>query len=468
VTSPRSGALARLALRFTEFSERHGPDAFVFALLFTAVTFAAGLLVSSPGELVDAWGKGLWELLRFTMQMVLILVLGYVVASARPVHRLIARLAGATTDPRAAVVMVAVFAMLTSWLNWGFSLIFGALLAREVARRVPDVDYRALAASTLLGLGSIWAQGLSGSAALQMATPGALSPRVREIIAHGGVVPEGIVGLTHTIFLWQSFAAVAIEIVVVSVLVWLYTPTGAAARTARDLGIELPPEEPPEEDRPLRPGEVLEHSRLLSFGIVLLGGAFAVRSFLKAGGGLTAITLDLILLLLLLLGAALHGTPARLMRAVREATPATWAVILQYPFYAGIAGMISYTPLAERIAGFFVAFASRETLPPVIGIYSALLGVFVPSGGGKWIIEAPYVMEAAHRLQVHLGWMVAVYDLGEAVANLVQPFWMLPTLALLKLQARDVMGYTFLVFLVLAPLCTLLVWLLGMTLPYPL
>ena len=100
--------------------------------------------------------------------------------------------------------------------------------------------------------------------------------------------------------------------------------------------------------------------------------------------------------------------------------------------------------------------------------YSAVLGVFVPSGGGKWIIEAPYVMEAAHRLQVHLGWMVAVYDLGEAAANLVQPFWMLPTLALLGLKARDVMGYTFVVFLVLMPLCVALVWLLGLTLPYPL
>lgn len=465
---PGDGLVARLALRFTDFTERWLPDAFVFALIATSITFAAGLGVSPPGDVVDAWGRGFWELLRFTMQMVLILVLGYVVASARPVHRLIVRLAGLTPDPRGAVVMVAVFAMLTAWLNWGFSLIFGALLAREVARRVPGVDYRALAASTLLGLGSIWAQGLSGSAALQMATPGALSPRIREIVSHGGLVPEGLIGFPHTIFLWQSFAAVAVEVVVVAVLVWLYTPTGAAARTAADLGVALAPPPGGEDEGPRRPGERLEHSRLLTLSFVALGAAYVVRSFLHAGGGLTAITLDLILLVLLLLGALLHGTPARLMRAVQEATPATWAVVLQYPFYAGIAGMIAYTPLSERIAAFFVAFATRETLPPVIAVYSAVLGVFVPSGGGKWIIEAPYVMETAHRLQVHLGWMVAVYDLGEAVANLVQPFWMLPTLALLGLKARDVMGYTFVVFLVLAPLCVVLVWLLGLTLPYPL
>ena len=465
---PGAGLVARLALKFTDFTERWLPDAFIFALLATLVTFAAGLLVSPAGDVVDAWGRGFWELLRFTMQMVLILVLGYVVASARPVHRLIVRLAGLTGEPRAAVVLVAVFAMLSAWLNWGFSLIFSALLAREVARRVAGVDYRALAASTLLGLGSIWAQGLSGSAALQMATPGALSPRIREIVSHGGLVPDGLIGFPHTIFLWQSFAAVAIEIVVVSILVWLYTPTGAAARTAAHRGIALPPRPDEREPAPGRPGEALEHSRLLTLGVVALGGAYAARSFMKAGGGLTAITLDLILLALLLLGALLHGTPARLMRSVQEATPATWAVVLQYPFYAGIAGMIAYTPLSEQIASFFVTFATRETLPPVIAVYSAALGVFVPSGGGKWIIEAPYVMEAAHRLQVHLGWMVAVYDLGEAAANLVQPFWMLPTLALLGLKARDVMGYTFVVFLVLMPLCVALVFLLGLTLPYPL
>jgi len=164
----------------------------------------------------------------------------------------------------------------------------------------------------------------------------------------------------------------------------------------------------------------------------------------------------------------LHWTPARLMRSVREATPATWGVLLQFPFYAGISGMITYTHLNARIAHFFVSISSPRSFPPLIASYSALLGIFVPSGGSKWVIEAPYVMQAAHDLRVHLGWMVAVYDLGEALANLLQPFWMLPTLALLGLRARDVMGYTFLTFLVLFPLVLVLVTLLGATLPYPL
>jgi short-chain fatty acids transporter len=164
----------------------------------------------------------------------------------------------------------------------------------------------------------------------------------------------------------------------------------------------------------------------------------------------------------------LHGTPARLMRAFKEATPATWGVVLQFPFYAGIAGMITETALNERVARVFVGLSSRLTFPPLIAAYSALLGIFVPSGGSKWVIEAPYVMRAAHELHVHLGWTVAVYDLGEALANLVQPFWMLPVLGLFGLRARDVMGYTFVVFLVLLPLVLVLVTVLGATLRYPL
>jgi short-chain fatty acids transporter len=156
------------------------------------------------------------------------------------------------------------------------------------------------------------------------------------------------------------------------------------------------------------------------------------------------------------------------MRAVQEATPAIWGVILQFPFYAGIAGIITTTHLNEQVANMFVRFSTASTFPPLVALYSAVLGVFVPSGGSKWVIEAPYVMSAAHTLEVHLGWVVSAYDLGEALANLLQPFWMLPVLGLFKLGARDVMGYTIIVFLALAPVVLVLVALLGMTLSYPL
>jgi short-chain fatty acids transporter len=143
-------------------------------------------------------------------------------------------------------------------------------------------------------------------------------------------------------------------------------------------------------------------------------------------------------------------------------------VILQFPFYAGIAGMITYTHLNERIASFFVSVSTRTTFPALLAIYSAILGVFIPSGGSKWVVEAPYVMRAAHDLKAHLGWTVVTYDLSEACANLVQPFWMLPILGLFGLRARDVMGFTALVFLVLFPLVLVMVTVFGMTLGYPL
>ena len=279
----------------------------------------------------------------------------------------------------------------------------------------------------------------------------------------------GVIGFTHTIFLWQSLVSVAVEVIVVTTVMWAATPPVSRARTAAALGIPLEADEPaPPRPAVVPPGAWLEHSPLLSLVVVALGAAYLVRYFAATADPLNALTLNVVNLLFLLAGVLLHGTPARLMHAVQAATPAVWGVILQFPFYAGIAGIITTTHLSERVADLFVRVSTPATFPPLVAIYSAVLGVFVPSGGSKWVIEAPYVMAAAHELRVHLGWVVAAYDLGEALANLVQPFWMLPVLGLFHLRARDVMGYTLIVFAVLAPVVLALVALLGRTLPYPL
>src|SRR5688500_10198951 len=235
------GLVARAAIRLTAWTEKWIPDAFVFALLATFIVFAAAL-VSTPSsftQVVDAWGNGFWDLIPFTLQMSLIIITGHVLATSAPVGKAIRAIAGWPRTPRGAVALVAFFAMATSWFNWGFSLIFSAVLAKEVARRVPGVDYRALAAASVLGTGSVWAQGLSGSAALQMATPGALQPQIRDIVAHGGVVPGGIIPFSETIFLWQSFVSVIVEMAVVTLVMWLATPPASKAKTARALGIDL-------------------------------------------------------------------------------------------------------------------------------------------------------------------------------------------------------------------------------------
>ena len=459
----RVNAFERFAGRTTAIAERWMPDAFVFALVATMAVLAGALLVdpamrAAPLRIIDAWGEGFWTLIPFTLQMTMIIIGGYVLATAPPVFRVIARLASRPRTAKGAVVLVAVVAMLTSLLNWGFSLIVSAILAREVARRVPAADYRALAASAFLGLGTVWAQGLSGSAALQMARASSMPARLAEVV--GGPIP-----LTETIFRWQSLVAVGIEIVVVSSLAWLYAPGEGRGRSADDLGVTFGPVGSPALPAPSGPGERLEQSRWLLMPVVLLGIVYLVRSVVARSStvsdALNALDLNTINLLLLTAGAALHGSPASLIRAVREATPATWGVLLQFPFYGGIFGIMTGTALSAAIAGVFVRVASPTLYPAMIVTYSALLGIFVPSGGSKWVIEAPYVLQSARELGVSAGWMVVTYDLGEAIANLLQPFWMLPTLALLGLKARDIMGYTYLVALVLFPLVLVLVTVLA-------
>jgi short-chain fatty acids transporter len=468
-----TGVVARAALALTAWTERWIPDAFIFALLATLVVVLAGVTLTpaSFGQVVDAWGRGFWDLIPFTLQMTLVIITGHVLATSPPMRRLIATLAAWPRSPQGAVAFVAFFAMASSWINWGFSLIFSAVLARAIARRLQQVDYRALAAASFLGLGTVWAQGLSGSAALQMATPGALPSAIRDIVARGGIVPGGLITFRHTIFLWQSIVSVVVEMALVTAVMWLAAPPAGRARTASQLGIDLGRDDVRSDAvnlRDLPPGGRLEHSGVLTWIVVLLGVVYLVRYFAAADEPLNALNLNIVNLLFLLAGFLLHGTPARLMRAVQDATPAVWGVILQFPFYAGIAGIITSTRLSQQLADVFVRVSTPFTFAPLVALYSTILGVFVPSGGSKWVIEAPYTMAAAHTVRVHLGWVVAAYDLGEAVANLVQPFWMLPVLGLFELRARDVMGYTFVVFAVMLPTVLLLVALLGATLPYPL
>jgi len=470
--------LARVAARFTRTAERWLPDAFVFALLATALVVVAAVLSWSatltPGQaltrVVTVWGEGFWDLVPFTLQMSMVIITGSVLATTRPVFRVITWLATVPVTARGAVAWVTCLSMVSSWFNWGFSLIFSAMLAREVARRLPRVDYRALCASAFMGLGSIWAQGLSGSAALQMATASSMTPALREVVGQGGHVPGGVIPLTHTIFLWQSLLSVGVELVVVTLVMFFAAPREAQAVSMDQLGLAHGPSPLDDAAPPSAgtPAEWLEHHPALTVLFVALSSAALGVTVFGAAHPLAALTLNTVNLGFLTLGAALHGTPARLMRAVKDATPGVWAVLLQFPFYAGIAALIVKSGLNEQLAGFFVSLSTPGSFPAVIAVYSALLGLFVPSGGSKWVIEAPAVLSAAHDLKVHLGWVVAVYDLGEALANLLQPFWMVPVLSVFGLKARDVMGYTFLVFLVLAPLVLVLVTVLGATLSYPL
>jgi short-chain fatty acids transporter len=462
-SSRRETPFARLGARLADFCERWFPDAFVFALGAVVVVFALGLAVGErPAALAAAFGGSFWSLVPFTMQMALVIIGGFVVASSPPVARVIAGLAGIPKTGRGAVAFTAFFAMATSLLSWGLSLVFTGLLVRELTRRVERLDYRAVSAAAYLGLGSVWAFGLSSSAALLQATRSSIPA---SLLAVTGVLP-----LSQTIFLWQSIVSASILIAVSVGVAWFSAPAPERAKTAASYGVSfeaVSPEPPPgaKESRPATPGERLERSRV---PVLLVGAlmAWAIVLEFRSKGGFAALDLDTFNLIFLTAGLLLHGRPRSFLAAVSASVPATAGVLIQFPFYAGIFGLISKTAIAGALARTFVAVTTRGTFPVVVAAYSALLGLFVPSGGGKWVIEAPYVMAAANAWRVHLGWTVQIYNAAEALPNLVNPFWMLPLMGILRVRARELAGYSVLQLLFHAPIVLFLCWWFAKTIPY--
>src|SRR5690606_10982919 len=384
--------------------------------------------------------------------------------SSPPITRVIERLAAMPKTARGAVCSVAILSLLVSLLHWGLSLILGSLYVRALARRTDlRMDYRAAAGAAYLGLGSVWAMGLSSSAPQLPANPASMPPGLLEI--------TGVLPFTETIFLRQSIALTAILILVTVWIVWLTVPSPAKARTAATLDIPAYAQ-PTHTQKPSRPGEWLEHSPLLNVTIAALGAAWLVQEFFDRGPAAAIANLNTYNFLFLMFGLLLCWRPRTFLDAVARGVPSATGVLIQFPLYGGIAALITAAPgsdgqsIAHHLSTFFSEAASQESFPIVMGIYSAVLGFFVPSGGGKWVIEAPYVMQAANELQVHLGWAVQVYNAAEALPNLINPFWMLPLLGILGLKARDVIGFTVVQFIVHVPVVLFLLWVFNLTLDY--
>jgi len=449
--------LAAIGLRLSDWFEKWFPDAFVLALAAVAVVFVASLLAgSSVLDTAERFGSGFWDLVTFTMQMSMIIVTGYAVATSPPVYAVIRRLAAVPRTGRGAAAYVGLFSMLASLVSWSFSLIFSALLAREVAHRVRGTDYRALGAAAYLGVGSVWALGLSSSAALIMATPASLPDAIESI---SGVIPLG-----QTLGLWQSLG-IATLLVVVSMAVAYYSAPGARqARSMSDMGVAYTPATNDLGQRQ-KPGEWLEYSPLLTIVVCVLGFGYLLSEVLASGPS-TLLQLNHYVFLFLMVGVLLHWRPRSFVQAIAASITPVGGVLIQYPMYAGIVRMLTDSGLATQMSNFFVSISNEHTFPVFVGIYSAFLGLFIPSAGGKWLIEAPYLLEAGKELGVHLGWVVQTYNATEALANLIHPFWMLPLVGILGLKARDIVGYSMLQFVVHVPLVLFLVWILNYTLSY--
>ncbi|MFE9579071.1 short-chain fatty acid transporter [Nocardia sp. NPDC006044] len=457
--------LARVAQALARWTEKWFPDAYVVALAGLVLVAAAALVNgSSPKAVVDAFGDGFWDLTTFTLQMAMVVLTGYVLATSPPVTRLIDRLAALPRTAAGAVSFVALLSMSVSILNWALSLVFGGLLARAIARRSGlRVDYRALGAAAFMGIGSVWALGISSSAAQLQATATSLPPALLKI--------TGVLDFGHTIFTWQSLFMCALLMVLTVAIAYFSAPKGAAIETAQQLRIDLD-DEPAEIEPRSTPGEWLEYSRVLPILALLLTAGWLI-SQLAGKPVLTVLSsLNCYLFVSLMLGLALHGTPKKFLQAVSLAVPVTAGILVQYPLYAAIAAVLAKAKgrgghtLSEHLAAAFTTIGGGGNFAVVIALYTVALGIFIPSGGGKWLVEAPFVMQSSTDVGMNLGWTVQIYNVAEALPNLINPFFMVPLLAVLRLRARDLIGFTFLQFMIHLPVVLLLVRLLGMTFDY--
>ena len=455
----KDGLMARVGFALADWSEKWFPDAYVFAVIAVVIVGVAALFMGrTPTQIGVDFGAHFWDLVPFAMQMAFVIITGYVVASAKPVHKLIVKLSTIPKTPKTAVAFVAFFAMVASLLSWGFSLIFSGILIREVSKRVKGVDYRAIGAAGYLGLGSIWALGLSSAPALLMTTKSSIPPALYKI--------SGTIPLSQTIFTWQNLVMIIVLIVLSVAICFVSTPNADKAKTADMAGINYGSgEESVEKVKAEKPGEWLEYSPILTLILVAIGLTYIVH-IISTKGPIAALDLNTYNFMFLMLGMLLHWTPRNFLNAAAKSIPATGGVLIQFPLYAGIFGVLMGSGLADLLMKFFLSISTQNTFPAIIGIYSAILGLFLPSGGGKWIVEAPYLIEAAKQLHVSMAWVVQVYNASEALPNFINPFWMLPLMGIMGVKARDLAGYSILQLVFHLPVVIFMVWILAKTVPY--
>jgi short-chain fatty acids transporter len=454
--------IATLGRALSNFAGRYVPDPFAIAVLLTLVTFiVAGVATEhGPAALLGFWGgrlsgdtvlpaeMGFWRLLGFGMQMCLILVTGYALASAPAVRRVIHALAEAPKTPARAIALTALVAMAAALINWGLGLIVGALLARDVgrsaARRGLPVHYPLVGAAGYAGL-MVWHGGLSGTAPFKVTQ----AKDLQELLGRTDITP---IGLDQTVFSALNLTVCLSLLVVVPLVLIRMQPRDPAERTpfAGDLDPE-PPAQPPAD---ATPAERLGHSRVLAWLAGL--GALAYLYLYLSRIGLDRADLNAINLFFLALGLVLHGSPRAYADAISEAATGCAGIILQFPFYAGIMGLMAASGLMTLLAEGFAGAANETTFAPLTFLSAGLVNLFVPSGGGQWAVQGPVVVQSADALGVPISKAILAFAYGDGWTNMLQPFWALPLLAITGLRAQQLIGYTAALMCLVAPLYMLL------------
>jgi len=440
--------LTRAVNAAANWSARWVPNSFVIACLLTLVVFVLVVTVADKNPIAAQgyWVKGFWELLELTMQLSLIVLTGYVVAVSPAMSRLLEFIAGLATSPRGAVALMGLVSMAASWLHWGLGLIAGPIFLQFLVRRHPRIDYRLAVAAGYLGSTCTWHAGLSGSAPLLMATP------KNFMEAQAGLIP-----ISATTFSAFNLALTAVVVIVMTVAVRRLYPRDADVLTSLDvagMSPSAPAEIPVDPHASVRSDETgngfslaraLEHRYALNLVMGLLGVSGLWTLYAQGG---YRVSLNVFNFAFLFLALLLHPSPASFTQAVMRGATYLHGIVIQFPFYAGMYGLIRYSGLAETIGRWFVSIASPRTFPVIIYWYSGVLSYFIPSGGSKWAVEAPYVVSAAHTLGVPIPHAILAYAWGDMSTHFLQPFWAIPLLAIARVEFKDIVGYLALLFLV--------------------
>ncbi|MBT5066332.1 MAG: short-chain fatty acid transporter [Proteobacteria bacterium] len=437
----------RFGAGLSDVTERWVPDAWVISMMLTAVAillciFGAGATVE---ETVLAWGDGVWSLLGLAMQFTIAMVAAHACAASPPIYRFFNWLASLPnpSKPVQALVLAGMFSLVMGYLNWAVCLVSCALFTPFILRRNPNVDVRLLICASYLGIGTVWHGGLSGSAPLILATPG--NPLINP--SSGAPIVDRLYPVTET--LYNNFNLVFICIlgaVALATTCLLHPRSGARTLSAEEIEKILPT--PPKEDGPPRtPAEYIDQFRgWVLLAVVLLAYPLGYSIVTKGFG--TSWTINAYNITFLVIALLLHGRAPSFLRACRNGVDSAWGIVVQFPFYAGIFGLMQNTDLGEWLGSFFSNIATTATYPWVVYVYSGLMNLFVPSAGSKWMIEAPFLIPAGELLNVSVVTTTLAYAYGDSVTNLIQPFFAIPILAVTRMRFGDVVGYTFLVAVV--------------------
>ena len=428
---PRRTVMSSVTGFFTELMRKYLPDPFVFAIGLTLLTLLMAVTIEGQGflDMADAWGTGFWDLLAFTTQMAVILVAGYVLASAPVTDRMLDRIVAKVRTPRQAIIVATLVGAVGSYINWGFGLMIGGVVAKKLALGVRGVHHPLIIASAYSGF-TLYGLGLSAT------IPVTIAAEEHPLVDQMGVVP-----LSETIFSAPMLIPALVTVTTLPLLnAWLHprpgqpvkeidrerVASGVAAAVRTDVDLEN------------TVAAKLNNSRILALAIGVLGIVFVVLYF--ADG--RALNINIINFIVLFLGIILMGTPARYVAKFGEGIKTASGIVLQFPFYAGILGIMAASGLVVTISELFVSVSGAETLPFWGIVSSFVINFFAPSAGGHWIIQGPFMMEAATALDASYAQTAMSVQLGNAWNDLVQPFWILPALALSGLKLKDIMGYT--------------------------